>query len=156
MPARALASERTSHLFPPKLDHGAADCIMGRGIPVCSERHTCGTQRGETMDRDHGFRIRFTADERAMLRQLAEAQGVTSANVLRLYFRREHAAAAELRKPYLADLAKEKSEPGPTAKTKLTFKEVGGMWTSGDLTTLYPDHVAAKSSDADISRLKEL
>ena len=44
------------------------------------------------MDRDHGFRIRFTADEREMLRQLAEAQGVTSADVLRLYIRREHAA----------------------------------------------------------------
>jgi len=27
-----------------------------------------------------------------MLRQLAEAQGVTSADVLRLYIRREHAA----------------------------------------------------------------
>jgi len=37
-------------------------------------------------------RIRFTADEWAMLRQLAEAQGVTSADVLRLYIRREHAA----------------------------------------------------------------
>jgi hypothetical protein len=45
------------------------------------------------------------------------------------------AAADELRKQYLADLAKEKSKPAPAAKTKLTFKDVGGMLTSGDLTS---------------------
>lgn len=43
------------------------------------------------MDRDHGFRIRFTADERAMLRELAGAQGLSSADVLRLFIRRQHA-----------------------------------------------------------------
>jgi len=37
--------------------------------------------------------------------------------------RARYAAAAELRKQYLADLAKEKSEPAPAAKTKLTFKD---------------------------------
>lgn len=44
------------------------------------------------MDRDSSFRINFTAAEREMLRYLAAAQGVTSADVLRLYIRREHAA----------------------------------------------------------------
>lgn len=51
------------------------------------------------MDRDTGFRIRFTSDEREMLRQLAEMQGVTSADVLRLYIRREHAATIAENRP---------------------------------------------------------
>ena len=68
------------------------------------------------------------------------------------------AAADELRKQYLADLA-EKAKIGatPTPKTKLTFKEVGTMWTSGDLARDYPDHVSVKSTaHNDVSRLREL
>ena len=68
------------------------------------------------------------------------------------------AAADELRKQYLADLAeKAKIGAAPTPKTKLTFKEVGTMWTSGDLARDYPDHVSVKSTaHNDVSRLREL
>ena len=54
------------------------------------------------MDRNTGFRINFTSDEREMLCQLAEAQRVTSADVLRLYIRREHAATIGEKKPATA------------------------------------------------------
>lgn len=43
---------------------------------------------------------------------------------------------------------------GPAGKT---FAQVAKMWTSGELTKLYPDHVAAKrTADLDVSRLDVL
>lgn len=44
-----------------------------------------------------------------------------------------------------------------TSESKaLTFREVAGLWTSGDLHRDYPDHVKTKDSDLDESRLKLL
>lgn len=43
--------------------------------------------------RDSGFRIRLTAEELRMLHELAEKEGISAADVLRLYIRRAHAAA---------------------------------------------------------------
>jgi integrase len=45
--------------------------------------------------------------------------------------------------------------PGAKSKTP-TFKTIGKSWTSGELHTTYPDHVADKDSDLDEVRLDEL
>lgn len=52
---------------------------------------------------------------------------------------------------------KKAPEPAKPDPTKLTFADVGMLWTSGELTKRFPDHVPAKSSaDADKSRLDHL
>jgi hypothetical protein len=42
------------------------------------------------LERAKFFQLRVTDDELAMLKRLAEADGVTASDVLRLFIRREH------------------------------------------------------------------
>ena len=54
-----------------------------------------------------------------------------------------------------AKAANEPKTPAGASPTVLTFQEVSGMWTSGDLAKDHPDHVDAKvTAEIDISRLK--
>lgn len=51
------------------------------------------------LERDRQFRIRLSDDELAMLHELAERDGVSAADFLRLYIRRSHAEAFQGRRP---------------------------------------------------------
>jgi hypothetical protein len=46
-------------------------------------------------ERDYMLRVRMSGGERDMLARLAEADGVTASDVVRLFIRREHAARFE-------------------------------------------------------------
>lgn len=61
------------------------------------------------MDRDKSLRVRVAEDELRMVQELAEADGVTASDYVRLFIRRAHAEKFPL-----------KSAGAPTAKRRKT------------------------------------
>lgn len=66
-------------------------------------------------------------------------------------------AAAEVKKQWLEEQNEAPAKSAAPDPTKLTFKDVGTLWTSGDLARRFKDHVGTKKTvDDDISRLSVL
>lgn len=106
-----------------------------------------------------GFVIVVTAERGLRGKRRLPKDATTATRELRARFAK--GAAPEIKRQILAERkAKLEAEAATSARaepTKLTFKDVGDLWTSGNLTKRFPDHCPPKASvDADKSRLGHL